>query len=171
MRTDAGERLAVGRISGLYGVRGFVRVFSETEPRAAIADFPRLWVRGADGTWQYRELEDGRAHGRGVVLKFSGVDDRDAAQALLGAELAIERDWLPEAEPGSYYWADLQGLLVVTASGVELGRVAEFIQTGANDVVVVQGEKEHLVPWVMDRYILEVDLPGGRIQVDWDPDF
>jgi len=165
------SRLPVGRVSGIYGVRGFVRVFSEMEPREAVADFPHIWVRVPGGVWEFREIESGRAHGRGVVLKFVGVDDRELAQAMVGAELEIERSWLPQPESGAYYWADLQGLLVETGSGVTLGQVAGFIQTGANDVLVVRGEREHLVPWVVGRYVLGVDLAARRIQVDWDPDF
>lgn len=164
------KRLIVGRISGIYGVKGFVRVFSDTEPRAAIAEYPELWVERA-GAWQLLEVEEGRAHGRGVVLKFRESQDREAAQALMGSALAIERDWLPPLDEGEFYWADLQGLQVETLDGLALGRVDGFIETGANDVMVVRGERERLIPWVRGMYVKDVDVVAGRIRVDWDPEF
>lgn len=164
------KRLIVGRISGIYGVKGFVRVFSDTEPRAAIAEYPELWVERA-GAWQLLEVEEGRAHGRGVVLKFRESQDREAAQALMGSTLAIERDWLPPLDEGEFYWADLQGLQVETLDGLALGRVDGFIETGANDVMVVRGERERLIPWVRGMYVKDVDVVAGRIRVDWDPEF
>ncbi|MFO8153283.1 ribosome maturation factor RimM [Thioalkalivibrio sp.] len=170
MEEPGAKRLIVGRISGVYGVKGFVRVFSETEPRGAIAGFPELWVERA-GRWERLEVEAGRAHGRGVVLKFRETVDRDAAQALIGCALAIQRDWLPPPDEGEFYWADLQGLKVETVEGQSLGRIEGFIETGANDVMVVQGERERLIPWVRGRYVTDVDLEAGRVQVDWDPEF
>jgi len=167
---EAGERIRVGRVSGVYGVKGWVRVFSETDPRAAIAEFPRLWMRYG-GEWRLVEVESGRAHGAGVVVKFSDVEDREAAYGLMGAELAIERDWLPPAEEGEYYWADLLGMSVVNRDGTEFGRITGFIETGANDVLVVRGDRERLIPWVRGRYVLEVDPEARCVQVDWDPDF
>ena len=167
---EAGERIRVGRVSGVYGVKGWVRVFSETDPRAAIAEFPRLWMHYG-GEWCLVPVEAGRAHGAGVVVKFSDVEDREAAYGLMGAELAIERDWLPPTEEGEYYWADLLGMAVVNRDGTELGRIAGFMETGANDVLVVRGDRERLIPWVRGRYVLEVDPEARCVQVDWDPDF
>lgn len=167
---EADERIRVGQVSGVYGVKGWVRIFSETDPRAAITEFPRLWMRdGKD--WRLVEVEDGRSHGRGVVMKFSEVRDRDRAYGLIGAELAIERGWLPAAEDGAYYWADLLGMHVNNRDGVQLGTIAGFIETGANDVLVVQGDRERLIPWVRDQYVLDVDLEARQVRVDWDPDF
>ncbi|MFO7954109.1 ribosome maturation factor RimM [Thioalkalivibrio sp.] len=167
---EAGERIRVGRVSGVYGVKGWVRVFSETEPRAAITEFPQLWMHYGND-WRLVEIEDGRAHGQGVVMKFRAAADRDAAYGLIGSELAIERDWLPPAEDGAYYWADLLGMAVENQDGTSLGTISGFIETGANDVLVVRGDRERLVPWVRGQYVLDVDLEARRVRVDWDPDF
>ncbi|WP_018860668.1 MULTISPECIES: ribosome maturation factor RimM [unclassified Thioalkalivibrio] len=168
--SEAGERIRVGRVSGVYGVKGWVRIFSETEPRAAIADFPRLWLRSG-AAWRLAEVEAGRAHGPGVVMKFAETADREAAYGLMGAELAIERDWLPPTKDGEYYWADLLGMEVEHQDGTALGHISGFMETGANDVLVVRGDRERLIPWVRDQYVLDVDLEARRLRVDWDPEF
>jgi 16S rRNA processing protein RimM len=169
MRAES-QRIRVGRISGVYGVKGFVRVFSDTEPREGVAAFPRLWV-GDGGSWQCLEVESGRAQGRGVILRFAGIEDREQALAMKGRELAIERDWLPDPEEGEFYRADLVGLDVVNLEGIALGQLVDFIETGANDVMVIRGQREHLVPWVQGRFVKTVDLVSRQIVVDWDADF
>ncbi len=167
---EAGERIRVGRVSGVYGVKGWVRVFSETAPRAAITEFPQLWMQHGSA-WRLVDVEGGRAHGAGVVMKFRDAADRDEAHQLIGAELAIERDWLPPVEDGAYYWADLLGMTVEHRDGTELGTISGFIETGANDVLVVRGDRERLIPWVREQYVLDVDLEARRVRVDWDPEY
>jgi 16S rRNA processing protein RimM len=90
---------------------------------------------------------------------------------LTGCEIGITRDELPAAETGEYYWHDLQGLSVVTLAGESLGTVDHLIETGANDVLVVEGERERLIPFVMGQVVVHVDLDKGEIQVDWDKEF
>lgn len=166
-RTDP---VVVGRISGLYGVRGWLRVFSYTEPRDNIVDY-NPWLIRSDGQWQPVEVEEGRAQGKGVVVKLVGCDDRDAAARFLGLDIAVSREQLGELEPGEYFWADLEGLRVVTCAGVELGIVDHLFATGANDVVVVRGDRERLIPFVQGEVVRNIDLQGGVMEVDWDPDF
>lgn len=163
------DYVVVGRISGLYGVKGWFKVFSHTSPTENILGYSP-WYLFQLGVWVANTPQAGRGQGKGIVAKLVGCDDRDHAAALLGLDIAIRRDQLPEPEPGSYYWADLQGLRVVTANGVELGRVAYLFETGANDVMVVKGGRERLIPFI-PQVLLEVDLDGGLIRVDWDPDF
>jgi 16S rRNA processing protein RimM len=161
--------VVIGRISGLYGVRGWFKVFSHTSPVENILGYSPWYLR-QQGAWVAHTPQTGRGQGKGIVAKLAGCDDRDQAAALLGQDIAIRRDQLPTPEPGSYYWADLEGLQVVTTAGVELGRVVYLFETGANDVMVVQGERERLIPFI-PQVVLEVDPPHGRIKVDWDPDF
>jgi len=162
--------VVLGRVSGLFGVQGWVRVFSHTEPRAGIVGYSPVFLKQRD-EWQPVEIEDGRAHGAGVVLKFVGCDDRDQATALLQREIAVRRAQLPPPEPGAYYWTDLEGLRVVTLDGAELGTVHSLFATGANDVMVVRGERERLVPFIRGDVIVEIDLGRRLLRVDWDPDF
>ena len=171
MAVDPTQLLTVGRVSGVYGVRGWVRVHSYTAPRTAILEYGE-WHLLLQGRWQPVELSGGRAHGKGIVVQFEAMDDRDRARELIGVEIAIPRSQLPPPEPGEYYWTDLEGLQVETLSGEPLGQVAYLLETGANDVMVVRdGERERLIPFVLEQYVKQVDLEGGCIRVDWDPDF
>jgi 16S rRNA processing protein RimM len=169
---DGGGRLIiVGRIMAPYGIRGWVKVFSETEPRENIVGYSPWWIRSA-GKWERRQLAAGRPHGKGMIAHLSGCEDRDAAAALSGAEIAVQRSQLADdLAPGEYYWADLEGLHVVTEEGVSLGRVDHLFETGANDVMVVKGERERLIPYLIGQVVKGVDLDAGEVRVDWDPEF
>lgn len=163
------QPVILGRIVGLFGVRGWVKVHSYTEPREAVLDY-RDWLLERDGTWQPVRLAEGRQHGKSVIARLDGVEDRDAAAHWVGSDIAVEREALPEAEEGRYYWADLEGLTVVHRDGTELGKVAYLMATGANDVLVVDGAAERLIPFVPGAVILDVDLAAGVIRVDWEWD-
>lgn len=163
-----GKRVVLGRIAGVYGVRGWVRVFSETNPRETVLDYSP-WLLGPDSR-PYAVIE-GRRHGKGVVARLAGCDDRDQAAALVDQEVAVDRGRLPRPSPDEVYWTDLEGLQVWTRAGVYLGVVDHLFSTGVNDVLVVSGERERLLPFAWGDVIRSVDLDLGRIEVDWDPDF
>lgn len=162
--------VVLGRVSGLFGLQGWVRVFSHTEPREGIARYNPVFLQ-RKGEWQPFKIEAGRVHGAGVVLKFIDFDDRDQAATLVQSDIAVHRAQLPPPRPGEYYWADLEGLRVVTLGGVELGVVDHLLATGANDVLVVKGERERLLPFVQGQVIVEIDFEQRLLRVDWDPDF
>lgn len=164
------EWIVLGKVSGLFGVEGWVRVFSHTEPRTAITTYRPIFLQ-RQGIWQPFEMEAGRAHGAGVVVKFAGCDDRDQATTLLHSAIAVRREQLAPLPSGEYYWTDLQGLRVVNLEGVELGTVDHLFATGANDVLVVKGERERLLPFVQGQVVLNIDLEQRLVQVDWDVDF
>lgn len=164
------EPVVLGRINGLYGVRGWVKVYSYTEPRDNILNYSP-WQVYYQGQWREMRPLEGRSQGKGVVVHVEGFDDRDLAATLIGSEIAISREQMPPSRPGEYYWADLEGCRVVTTEGVELGTVSGLFETGANDVMVVKGERERLLPFVQPDVVRQVDLDQGLIEVDWDPDF
>jgi 16S rRNA processing protein RimM len=145
-------------------------VFSYTRPRDNIVHY-QPWYLNREGEWQEHELSEGRQHGKGVVARLAGCEDRDAASRFIGAEIGVRRKQLPAAQPGEYYWSDLQGLEVVTLHGASLGTVDHLLETGANDVLVVTGERERLIPFVLGQVVDDVDLERGEIRVDWDRDF
>ncbi len=157
-------------MTGLYGVKGWIKVHSYTHPRENIVSF-RRWTLRQGGDRAPVAVEDGRLQGRTVVAKLREIDDRDEARALIGAEITVERDDLPPCEPGEYYWADLEGLGVHTESGENLGHVDYLFSTGAHDILVVAGDRQRLIPFVMQRVVREIDLKRGLIVVDWDRDY
>lgn len=169
MPADA-ELIVLGRVSGIYGVKGWIRVFSHTSPRTNILNYSSWYLHRAGG-WERYELRTGRAHGKGVVARLEGCDDRDQAASLMQADIAIRREQLPALEPEEFYWTDLEGLRVRTTEGMDLGTVDHLFVTGANDVVVVKGDRERLIPYLRQDVIRSVDLEAGLMIVDWDPEF
>lgn len=154
----------------MYGLRGWVKVYAETRDRSEILEFKHWYLRRPDG-WQARKVITGRAQSKGIIAQLEGVVDCDQARLLVGTEIAVRRADLPPAEPGTYYWDDLVGLKVVNLEGIEFGTVSHLFETGgANDVVVVQGERERLIPYTKDA-VKKVDLKARVLHVDWDADF
>ena len=168
-----GRRVLLGRIVGVYGVRGEVKIESFTEPRLRIFDYqPWLLERDAGVVEEVRDVS-GRAQGKGVVAALVGVSDRDRAASLIGANILVPREALPAAAEGEVYQGDLEGLEVVNLAGVSLGKVSHLFETGANPVLVARQEngREHLIPYVPEMYVQSVDLDARRIVVDWEEDF
>ena len=165
----AATLVTLGRITGVFGVKGWVKVRSYTEPAEDVLDFLEWHVEvPRSGPRTLRPIE-GRRHGKGLVARLQGVDDRDAAAALAHCDISVPRSHLPALGGRQYYWADLEGLEVVTTGGERLGRLDGFAETPANPVMIVVGERERLVPLV-PRHLKDVDLDAGRIVVDWDPE-
>jgi 16S rRNA processing protein RimM len=160
----------MGRVTGAFGVRGWLKVFSDTAPPEALFDYSP-WLLKLGGEWKAHKLLEGKVHGKGLIVHLQGVDDRDQAELLHGAEIAIEREQLEPLEEGEYYWADLIGLRVVTTQGVEFGCIERLLETGANDVLVVRGDRERLIPYLQPEVVTSIDLEAGVLQVDWDPEF
>jgi len=168
--------LIVGKISGVFGVKGWIKVFDYSRERGDVLQYGK-WLLGRKGHWCEREIEEGQVHGKGVIAKLVGCDDRDTATALQGNEIAVRREWLEPPARGQYYWFQLQGLAVSNLEGESLGQIAALMETGANDVLVIRemgdsGEirAERLVPYI-DSVVKEVDLKQGRVTVDWELDF
>lgn len=162
--------IVVGRVTAVFGVKGFVKVASFTDPPENLLEY-RPWLLEQEGRWQTVRLDAVQRHSKGFIARLDGCDDRDAAERFTGRDLAVPRSELPVAQPGEFYWFDLIGLEVVTPAGERLGRVTRIQETGANDVLVVEDrEREHLIPFV-EKVVPDVDLDAGRITADWDPDF
>lgn len=166
----AQREVTLGRIVGVFGVKGWVKVKSYTEPAEGILDYGAWHLLGPGATRATVRPLEGRRHGTLVVARLEGVAGRDEAAALAHRDIAVARAELPEPGEGQYYWADLEGLEVVTTEGVALGRVDHFVETPANAVMVVRGERERWLPLV-DKHVISIDLDAGRVVVDWDPEF
>jgi len=170
--TEGDERfVTLGRVSGAHGIQGWIKIRSETSPRENIVNYSP-WHLLRNGRREVWKVKAGRLQGKAVVAKLEGCDDRNLADALVGAEIMVPRSMLPEITTvGEFYWADLVGLTVRTVEGVELGRIDRLFETGSNDVMVVQGDRERLVPYIWEQVVRDVDLQAGTMLVDWDPDF
>ena len=160
----------IGKINGVFGVRGQVKVFSYTEPRENILSYDP-WMLGSGENWETHRVVSGKTQGRGLVAQLEGCEDRDQAQLLVGKEIAIEQSQLPVPGPGEYYWSDLQGLQVITTDQTKLGIVKNLFETGSNDVRLVSGDRELLVPNIPGQVVTDIDLEAGQMIVDWDPEF
>lgn len=171
---DAAEsddrRLIVGKVTAPWGVKGWVKLLSHTDPADNLLDYADVEL-GREGRWRSACLSEGHRQGKGLVGRFEGVTDRDGAEDLRGLDIAVRRSQLPPVEQGEYYWADLVGLRVENTDGVDFGTVERMLATGANDVLIVRGDRERLIPFVRPDVVVAVDVDAGLIRVDWDADF
>jgi 16S rRNA processing protein RimM len=166
----AARLITLGRVIGPWGVKGWIKVIPYADTPADLCGLTPWWLRRAGG-WREFEVAEARPHGASVIARLAGCDDRDAAAALKGSEIAVPRDMLPAPGTDAFYWADLIGLKVVNLQGEVLGEVTGLVATGANDVLrVAVGESERLVPYAA-HVIREVDLRRGEIRVDWGLDW
>ncbi len=163
------ERLLFGKINGLFGVKGWVKIFSHTEPRKNILSYQPWHVQIA-GKWKTIEIINGREQGKTIVAQVKGVDNPEQAEKIIGVDIYIEKSQLPELKDGTHYWEDLIGLEVINTEGVYLGRVDSLVDTGSNHVIIVNGRVEHWVPYI-EPYLVSVDIDKQKIIVDWDEDF
>jgi len=164
------EYIKIGKVSGVFGVKGWIKVFSFTDDRENILGFsPWLLRKGEDS--RLIKVIDGLLQGKAVIARLDGINDRDQAAGLMGWDIFISPEQLPKAAEGEYYWSELIGLNVETIEGVSLGVVDSLLETGANDVVIVRGERERGIPFLQGQTIINIDLENGKMIVDWDPEF
>jgi 16S rRNA processing protein RimM len=176
MSLEQPDLVTMGRIGRLYGIKGWLKLISYTSPLDNILDYQKLWAK-IGGRWQIVEMDQSKVHGKGLVAHFVGYDDPDDAKLLTGVELAIDAQELPKLDDEDFYWHELNGMQVMTATGQLLGTVSKMLETGANDVLVVQpiegsvDTRERLIPYLPHRVILEVSRVKRCISVEWDPDY
>ena len=167
----------MGRVAAPYAVKGWLKIQPFTEYLDSLLDYPTWWLGHAEGRksgWREYRVVEGKIHGQALLAQLEGVDDRNAAEALKGLEVAVDRAEFPETGEDEYYWDDLIGLEVVNTEGVALGVVKGLLETGAHDVLRVAGpeagQRERLIPFV-SAYVREVDQAGRRILVEWGADW
>jgi 16S rRNA processing protein RimM len=165
-----GRRVLLGRIVGVHGVHGAVKLESFTEPRLAIFGYKPWLLESESGCVDAVAEAKGHAQGKGIVATLGGIGDRDAAAGLVGTRIFVPREALPALPAGEYYQVDLEGLEVRNLAGEYLGRVSHLFDNGAHDVLVTRDEagRERLIPYVIERYVKSVDMDAQCITVDWD---
>ncbi len=189
------QRISLGHITGVSGLKGLVKVHSDTSPRENIVSYPSWWLEQS-GQWRQVVVIEGRPQGKTIVARLEGIATPEQASTLIGAKIAVDRNAMPVLGDGEFYWTDLVGMQVYTVEGVHVGTACRLFETGANDVLVVtderqscdeessdamdesdsrkpgkKGQREVLVPWLVPDVIKDVDMQKDRILIDWDPDF
>ena len=177
---DASQYILLGEITGVSGLKGWVKVFSHTSPRLQITKYKQWFLqdkRSTNESWRSVKIKGGKAQGKNIIAQLDGVQYRDQAEALIGSKIAISSEQLEKLSEGEYYWKDLIGLKVENTEGVQLGKIDWIFNTGSNDVITVKGKNaegenaEYLVPYIIDDYVVSVSLDDSLMVVDWDPDF
>ncbi len=158
-------RILIGKISGCFGVKGWLKIFSYSNPRENIVSYNN-WIIGN----KLFESIQAKKQGKLIVAKLVGIDDKDAAQAMIGQKIEIEKQQLAQLDDGHYYWHDLEGLEVSNTNGIAFGQLESVLETGANDVIFVKGERTRVIPYILDTVILKVDLEQKTMLVDWHED-
>lgn len=163
------ELICVGHILGAQGIKGWVRVFSNTSPRENIVNYSPWFIEQGD---KFKSVSvQGRLQGRNVLARLDGYEDRNQVEELKGCQIFVEPEQIPRLQDGEYYWSDLIGLAVESLQGEPLGVVASMLETGADDVMVLSGDRERLIPFAIDDIVREVDLEKRRLVVDWLPEY
>lgn len=168
MKKDDVSYITVGKIGSTYGIQGWLKINTYTEFGASILTYQPWFIQTNDDDWKAIQIEDAAVHGKGVVVKFNGIDTPEAARLYTGKLIAITRDTLPVLQPDEYYWSDLKGLTVINQDGMVLGKIIYLIETGSNDVMVVKGEKEHAIPYLPGSVVKNIDLKKQEMIVDWE---
>ena len=162
--------IVIGRFGRPHGIKGFVTVHSFTEPRDNILRYTD-WHAFINHEWQPIKLLSVEVQNKSIVALVEGYPERELVARLTNIEIAVQRTQLEELEPGEYYWHQLVGMKVINLKGESFGEVTEILPTGANDVLVVKGEKRHLIPYLPGQFVLDVNISQRLITVDWDMDF
>lgn len=162
--------LKVGHISGVFGVKGWLKIFANTDKKENILSY-KPWYIERGNVRKAVKVKIGKPHGKTIIALLDGIDDRNEAERWVGSDIYITVDQLPNLREDEFYWSDLIGLNVVSTTGETFGVIDEMLETGANDVIVVKGDRERLIPFVLDQVVKSVDLDKQQMTVDWDADF
>lgn len=162
------QYVTVGKVGAPKGVKGWVKITSYTEIPDQIFDFDS-WLVGTEK--KVMVIAEHQRQSDKLIARFEQCTDRNSAQELTNRDIVVKREQLPELGENQHYWSDLEGLAVTTTDDVMLGEVVEIFSTGSNDVLIVEGKKRHLIPFIKEEVIIQVDMPEKRIVVNWDPEF
>ena len=160
----------MAKLSSPYGVKGWVKIFSFTEKLDSLLAYKKFFLSKDQKNWLEKEVKEIKLHGKSIIVKFLEIDSRSEAENLKNYLIGVSKDLLPKLNKGQYYWNELIGFEVLNLKNISFGNVDTFIETGANDVIVVRGDKERLIPYTSNT-VLKVDTGGEKIIVDWDEEF
>lgn len=167
---DNADWIIIGRFGRPHGIKGMITVVSFAEPRENILRYSPWYINGKNG-WQPLTLLNVEVNNKFILAQVEGYQEREDVARLTNIDIAVKREQLPELQPDEFYWHELVGMKIINQDNTLLGNVTEMMATGANDVLVVMGEKRHLIPYLLGRFVINVDRQERVIHVDWDADF
>ena len=159
------SRILIGKVSGCFGVKGWLKIFSYSDPRENITTY-KSWLVGD----KLFDSVESKKNGKLIVAKLEGINDKETAQTLIGQKIEILQSQLRQLDTNQFYWKDLIGLSVTNKQGVDLGIIKNMLETGSNDVIIIKGDRERLIPYITDKTIIKVDLSNKTMLVDWHED-
>jgi len=169
------DYISLGSISGVHGLKGWLKVFSHTSPRLQITQYSQWFLRKPNDDWRAYKVINGRVQGKNIIAQLEGVNERNQVEALIGSEISVLSEQLEDLQEGEYYWKDLIGIEVKTKLGESLGKLEWIFNSGSNDVLVVKSlepeKKERMIPFLFDDVVISIDLDQSLMIVDWDPAF
>ncbi len=170
------DLVQVGTVTGVLGIKGWIKVFSYTDPAAGIVEY-KPWLMTRGDNQQRAEIAQVNCQGKKIQVRLAGFDTRTQAESLVGMDIWVDRQAFSTLDEGEYYWFELQGLVVVNNLNERLGIMDSMLETGANDVLVVApddasvDQQERLIPFVQSEVVTEIDLKAGLIRVNWPRDY
>ncbi len=172
--SHSADYILLGNISGVHGLKGWLKVFSHTSPRLKITEYSQWFLKKDGEDWIVHKVLKGREQGKNIIVQLEGVTERSQVDALIGSQIAIRKEQLEALPDGEFYWKDLIGIAVETKEGESLGRLDWIFNSGSNDVLVVKNsaeKKERMLPFLFGDVVLSIDLDSSLMVVDWDVDF
>ena len=162
---NTASSFTIGKVTGVHGLGGNLKVWSFAESIESFCPGKKILLKSEEDVSKPYTILKASAHGKSVLLSLEGVDTRDLAQGLVGNEVLIGRDQLPEPEDDTWYWQDLYGLDVFDHEKGFIGKITDIFPTGANDVLVVtDNTRETLVP--MHKHFVEsIDIEKKIIRI------
>jgi 16S rRNA processing protein RimM len=170
MKTTAEKYVSIGKFGKTHGLQGYIKVYSNTDPIEKIMDYQPWYIKTGQA-WQIIDIDNIKQQGTAFVVLIKNINDPETACAYTNKPISIPRSQLPKPANNEYYWTDLEGLTVTNQDGEELGKIDHLMATGSNDVIVIQGKKRHLIPFILNEVIVNIDLANKTMQVKWGSDF
>jgi len=162
------KKIYLGKITGVHGIKGWLKIQSFSSPPENILNYPQ-WIINNQGKEDFYSIEQGRKQKNTIVVKLEKINDRNTAESLINSKIQILRSDFPKLSNENYYWSDLVGLSILSSEDKVIGKVESLIETGANDVMVINTSKDEriLIPFVMHEVIQEVNVELKYIKIDW----
>ena len=167
---DVDDWVIIGKFGRVHGIKGFITLISFTEPRDNIFKYPH-WHAYINEHWQPLRLVEKELTAKHFLVRIEGYTERHQAANLTNIKVGILKKELPSLPPDEYYWHELIGMVVTNLQGIVLGKVIDLLPTGANDVLIVEGKRQHFIPYLPGQFVVKIDKNGKSMTVDWDEDF